>query len=160
MGRVLINAPIGIAPGSARYRNGVFEFTLSGTEGDSMILQAATDLTHWTQALAQRLGGYEQAFADTNTALFKQRFYRLVREGSYLHLASSLTVAGQGLGTNGAFRFNLPPSIEVPLVVEASTNMLNWAPVMTNPLTASASVFVDTASTNLPARFYRLRLSR
>lgn len=43
------------------------------------------------------------------------------------------------------------------VVVEASTNLHDWTPVSTNTLVNGTSAFVDSAWTNYPHRFYRLR---
>jgi hypothetical protein len=44
------------------------------------------------------------------------------------------------------------------VVVEGSTNLLNWIPLATNLLGAGPIYFSDSDSTNFPARFYRARL--
>ena len=42
-------------------------------------------------------------------------------------------------------------------IVEASTNLKSWTPVLTNVPTGGFLNFTDNASTNLPFRFYRIR---
>ena len=43
------------------------------------------------------------------------------------------------------------------VVVEASTNLVNWSPLVQLTLTGGSSCFSDPQWTNYPARFYRLR---
>ncbi len=44
------------------------------------------------------------------------------------------------------------------MVIDASTNLLNWVPILTNPVPAGGSVyFSDGGSAGLAARFYRAR---
>ena len=43
------------------------------------------------------------------------------------------------------------------VVVEASTNLLDWQPVATNTLTTGSAYFSDPKWTNFHGRFYRLR---
>jgi hypothetical protein len=43
------------------------------------------------------------------------------------------------------------------MVVEASTNLHNWTPVMTNALVSGTCAFTDSTWTNYPQRFYRVR---
>jgi hypothetical protein len=43
------------------------------------------------------------------------------------------------------------------VVVEASTNLLNWTPVTTNTLASGTNGFGDTKWTNYSRRFYRVR---
>jgi hypothetical protein len=63
-----------------------------------------------------------------------------------------------GVQTN-AFGFIISWATNVPVVVEASTNLANptWSPVATNTLTGGSSYFSDPQWTNYPGRFYRLR---
>jgi hypothetical protein len=41
------------------------------------------------------------------------------------------------------------------VVIEASTNLVNWVPLATNRLGTDPLYFSDPASTNLSQRFYR-----
>jgi len=61
--------------------------------------------------------------------------------------------------TGGRFGFNITGPTNVVIVVEACTNLVNrvWLPVSTNTLTAGASPFSDSQSSNYPGRFYRFR---
>ena len=60
--------------------------------------------------------------------------------------------------TNG-FGFTISWATNIPVVVEACTNLANplWSPVGTNTLTDGSSYFSDPQWTNYPARLYRLR---
>jgi Big-like domain-containing protein len=44
-----------------------------------------------------------------------------------------------------------------PVVIDASTNLVNWTPVVTNIPVLGSVQFVDHSATNLPRRFYRAR---
>jgi hypothetical protein len=57
------------------------------------------------------------------------------------------------------FGFTISWATNVPVVVEASTDLSNpvWTPIATNTLTGGASYFNDPQWTNNPARFYRIR---
>jgi len=61
-----------------------------------------------------------------------------------------------GVQTNG-FGFNLNWASGQTVVVEASTNLINWTPVSTNTITGGTATFSDPQWTNYPGRFYRLR---
>jgi uncharacterized delta-60 repeat protein len=56
------------------------------------------------------------------------------------------------------FGFNLVGSGGSVVVVECSTNLLNWIPLGTNMLPSGPIYFSDPGSTNFPRRFYRARL--
>ena len=62
-----------------------------------------------------------------------------------------------GFGTKG-FGFNISAAAGRTIVVEASTNLLNWAPLATNLMGSGPFYFTDTATGAFPARFCRARL--
>ena len=55
------------------------------------------------------------------------------------------------------FGFNINWASGQTVVVEASTDLINWQPVQTNTLTTGTTYFSDPTWTNNPAGFYRLR---
>ena len=57
----------------------------------------------------------------------------------------------------GGFGFTLTRLTNQTLVVEASTNLVNWQPIWTNTLPGASADFVDSQATNHPRRFYRVR---
>jgi hypothetical protein len=52
------------------------------------------------------------------------------------------------------FRLNGLPS-GTPIVIYASTNLVDWLPVFTNPPSAGSMDFVDPGALADPHRFYR-----
>jgi hypothetical protein len=63
---------------------------------------------------------------------------------------------GLGTGSNG-FQFTMSWATNTAVVVEASTNLQNWTPVITNTLVNGTNAFSDSKWTNYPRRFYRVR---
>jgi hypothetical protein len=61
-----------------------------------------------------------------------------------------------GAQTN-QFGFNINWASGQTVVVEASTNLVDWQPVQTNMLTTGSSYYSDPQWTNYPGRYYRLR---
>jgi hypothetical protein len=62
-----------------------------------------------------------------------------------------------GMHTNG-FGFNVGCMPGQAVVIEASTNLLNWVPVQTNLVTGEGIfMFIDQATGSFPQRFYRAR---
>jgi hypothetical protein len=57
------------------------------------------------------------------------------------------------------FGFTITGTTNIPIVVEASTNLRNgaWSPLQTCTLTNGSIYFSDPQWTNYPARFYRVR---
>lgn len=61
--------------------------------------------------------------------------------------------------TNGRFEFTLCGPANSNYVVEASGNLQQWSPLLTNSIPAEGSCRVtDSLSTNAPSRYYRARL--
>jgi hypothetical protein len=55
------------------------------------------------------------------------------------------------------FQFTISWATNVAVVVETSTNLLNWEPVVTNTISHGTNFFNDATGTNCPKRFYRVR---
>ena len=68
------------------------------------------------------------------------------------------TGASFGVRTN-RFGFNITGTTNIPIVVEASTNLAGsvWTPLLNGTLTNGSIYFSDPKWTNYPGRFYRLR---
>lgn len=56
----------------------------------------------------------------------------------------------------GGFGFTLNGVTNQTIVVEASTNLVNWQPIWTNTLSAASADFVDPQWLSYPRRFYRV----
>ena len=59
---------------------------------------------------------------------------------------------------NNQFGFNITGTTNIPIVVEACTNLTKgvWIPLLTTNLTGGAVYFSDAKWTNYPGRFYRI----
>jgi len=62
-----------------------------------------------------------------------------------------------GVVTN-QFGFNVSGTEGQIIVVEGSTDLVNWTPVGTNTVCGGACYVCDPCWTNFPWRFYRARL--
>ena len=59
------------------------------------------------------------------------------------------------MSTNG-FQFRLDSVFATQaVIISASTDLVNWLPILTNPPTTGSVQFLDWAATNLQQRFYR-----
>jgi len=58
--------------------------------------------------------------------------------------------------SNGVFQMQFGGVEGSNYVLQGSTNLVNWTPLVTNPATANTLNFVDPGSSNLPSRFYRV----
>ena len=58
--------------------------------------------------------------------------------------------------TNGAFRMQvLGSSGKGPVVIYASTNLVSWGPIFTNPSPTDPFESLDSKATSFPRRYYR-----
>ena len=91
--------------------------------------------------------------------------------GSVTSAVASLTVivppqiiasgASFGFTTDqSGFGFNISGVVGQTIVIDGSTNLLDWTPLFTNTANGTPAYFFDAASTNFPGRFYRARLSQ
>jgi len=97
-------------------------------------------VTYYYVVSAVDPAGYVASSAEVSAALF---------------LPMLVTVTS-GAVTNGQFSLQFLSQDGSTYVVEASSNLLNWAPVFTNTATNSSFFYCDTNAT-VPQRFYRIR---
>ena len=57
--------------------------------------------------------------------------------------------------SNGILQLQFIGATGSNYVLQASTNLVNWTPMATNPATTTGIIFIDPKSSNYPARFYR-----
>jgi hypothetical protein len=60
--------------------------------------------------------------------------------------------------TSNQFGFKVNGAFGQTIVVDGSTDLVNWMPIFTNTSGGNPVFFSDSASTNFPRRFYRARL--
>ncbi len=109
----------------------------------------------------------------TNVSVTNAGNYSVVITGSYGSVTSvvaSLTVnlpppqiitSGTNFGftTNqSGFGFKVSGTVGQTIVVDGSTNLVNWIPLFTNTAGTNPAYFFDPISTNFPSRYYRARL--
>ena len=106
-------------------------------------------------------GANEIAKRSRGTPRIAGRLLRRVRDFAVVEGVRSVTRAvadgALGLRTNG-FGFNLAGVAGQNVVVESSTDLVNWTALSTNTLGNGPLYFSDPASGNFPQRFYRARL--
>src|ERR1017187_1731679 len=62
----------------------------------------------------------------------------------------------EGQRTSGGFLLQLNGNNSLgATIISASTNLMAWTPIYTNPPTTNIIQYLDTSSTNFPTRFYR-----
>jgi uncharacterized repeat protein (TIGR03803 family) len=134
---------IGTAPLTCRWRkNGVNLADGVQPSGATISGTTTTDLT------------------TANVHLIEAGGYTVVVTNSYGSVTSSvaaLTVQGCGRFSANGFGFDLGGVAGQAVVIEASTNLTSWRPLLTN--STGGCNFNDWDSTSMARRFYRVRLT-
>jgi len=99
------------------------------------------------------------AFTAVN-GVSRYRIARLNADGSIdpLFQNGGLPVLNNAGIQSNRFVFQVSGQSNQVIVVEASANLLNWLPLVTNTLSGSPLLFSDPAPASLPGRFYRARV--
>jgi hypothetical protein len=129
--------------------DGQFCFQLTGEPGLTALIQASPDLEHWTTLGSCVLSDQPVLFTDPQSALFPRRFYRLV-------LPYGAPWPEECRWAGGQITFNPVGLPGGTVVIEASTNLVNWTPIATNVLGSTPTPFSDPQSAQFSRRFYRL----
>jgi hypothetical protein len=118
-------------------------FSGNAPSGDNTVFLGETGTVYYLPGTT----GWSSTFGGWPTAPWYQPQPRILGSGN-----------GLGATTNG-FSFTISWATNVPIVVEACTNLANpiWTPVATNALTNGTFNFRDPKWTNYPGRFYRIR---
>lgn len=141
-----------IVSGDATAFDGSFQINV---EGALIVSGVPTSAMHWIEGVGTvtvndgRLTVGNAAGADNNKICFI--------EIASLTAPPPPQLLAPGLQTNGALIFTLQGSAGRSYVIEGSTNLTAWIPLLTNAPVSNALPFIDAAATNFPARFYRGR---
>lgn len=77
--------------------------------------------------------------------------------GNVVPVTLDIVTSALGMTAKG-FNVQLSGPSGSNYVIEASTDLQNWAPISTNAAPSGKVSYTDTAATNFPSRFYRARL--
>jgi hypothetical protein len=129
-----------------------FTLQLDGVPWLSYLIEASTNLYDWVPLVTNTA---PFSFTDTNAPGYSLRFYRGRLLLNFFTTATPPSLAAR-FSSNG-FTLQLQGVPGFGYVIEASTNLYDWVPLLTN--TAPFS-FTDTNAAGYSRRFYRGRLSQ
>ena len=140
------NASLGvIATGLANLLNNPANsnatMVLAIPHGDRIELQS-TASNHWASPCY---------VTDTAATISSPRYYR----ASYVPGLVPPQLTSSGLDRSGAFRLHVETPDILPYAILASTNLVDWAPIASNP-SGGPMDFADAATSLYPRRFYRI----
>lgn len=127
---------------------GVPRVQLKGPLTNQIAIEATSDLINWSEVRV-----YDHVmpfdFVDMDSRALPQRYYRAMLSPPSEGLFEPTFIGGLQ-----AFRLR---GLHVrDLLLERSTNLITWSPLRTNKVFIYID-YTDSASTNLPQRFYRIR---
>lgn len=124
-----------------------FTVWVDGVPGSIYQLAASTNLLNWVP-LATNISPF--SYVDLNSSTLSRRFYHAV---PFTNLWAPLVLSSL---PNGSLLLSVAGVQDCSYVVEASTNLLEWSPILTNVFPFSYSEADPHA---FPMRFYRSRLT-
>lgn len=144
---------------SLGFRTNQFRFVVRALPRQAIIIQASTNYINWVPLQTNLVTDTGLVlFTDPQSPAFPHRFYRARVHAGPLP-APAFYAGGGGPGFQaGNFTFQFSGVPGQPIVIDASTNLALWLPLVTNVAGLDTLRFLDPDSTNCPARFYRLRL--
>jgi len=136
-----------VTPGSP------FIVTMTGPVGSNYVIQASTDLVHWTPFSTNTipLGGSVNIIDSNPNAA--QQFYRAVPY-NVAAVPQSPQLSGSSMN-HGVFGFVLRGLVGSNYVIQASTDLVHWTPFSTNTIPSGGSVNIIDPNPNSPQKFYR-----
>jgi len=143
--------------GNFGFQSDLFTFNLSAPAGVAVVVEASTNLVQWSPIFTNLIGAAGLfLFQDLHAGLYPRRFYRARFHNGALPSPSFLPQTAAIL--NGHFTVPLGGIAGQTAVLESSTNLIYWTPLLTNAFGLTPFIFSDPVATNLPQQFYRVRL--
>jgi hypothetical protein len=127
------------------YNNRIRKVPLAGLPIFSLPSVSVTNAGNYTVIITSPYGSVTSAVA-TLTVTIPRTTPQIIASGTNF-----------GFATN-QFGFNISGAFGQTIVVDGSTNLVDWTPLFTNTAGNDPFYFFDPASTNLSWRFYRARL--
>jgi hypothetical protein len=150
---------IQVNDGGFGMRSNHFCFNVCAVVGQAVVIEASTNLINWIPLqtnLTTSIGQF--LFADAGSGRYPRRFYRARLYQGTLPMPAIGGSAGSMGFQSGHFGFNLSGVAGQTVVIEASTNLVNWSVLSTNTLGSDPLYFSDPDSAGISQRFYRARL--
>ena len=116
----------------------------------NLIANATNALLTLTNAVLANTGSYSVVVSNLYNGIYSSNATLAIQPFLFRTDPASLqlTDGGLQLQMTGANGFD-------SIVIYASTNLMDWIPIFTNPPIIAPLQFLDSAITNLPVRFYR-----
>ena len=145
-------APPVIAPNGGLFFNSV-GVTLQSTNANAAIYYTLDGSLPTTNSLLYSAPFNLTNNATVSAAAFETNYFNSIAVSAQF-IVPPVMFLSQNF-TNGVFQMQFLGSLGSNYVLQASTNLVNWIPLVTNPATTNLLNFIDPHSSNYPNRFYR-----
>jgi hypothetical protein len=149
------------SPAELRMSDDGLHLQLLGASGvGPIIVSASSDLLAWEPILTNPPAIGPVQFTDANAGDPAARFYRAVEGAVAGPLRLEMAMMSSS-SSSGPFPLCLTGlSAEGPVVIYASSNLVDWQAVFTNPPTIGPLQYLEEPSTIQPQRYYRASENR
>ena len=130
--------------------NGFFSFHVAAGDGQSVIIEASSDLRKWIPISTNFIVANFVSFIDTNSINFAHRFYRAAYDFTPPPFAITNAVV-----QNNQFSLRLSGPEGAYVTIEASTNLQTWTAIANNRITGGMLMISDPTALSSGQRFYR-----
>ena len=144
------------SPGGIVVSNNGTHLRVLGASGvGPIVLFASTNLSDWEPILTNPPAIGMVQFIDTEAAVLPERLYRAA-EGTVAGPLQIEIAASPSQTSYGALPLQVTGLTATgPVIIYASSNLLDWGAVFTNPPTIGPLQYLEGLSTVQPLRFYR-----
>ena len=137
------------------FQTSPFGFSVHALAGQTVVIQASTDLVNWTPLQTNYFSNLNDIiFQDSHSSNYPKRFYRISLFQGTLP-SPQIQFDGSNI-LKGVFGFNIIGVAGQQIIIEASTNLVNWIGVSTNLLDISPIYFEDLNTGFYSQRYYRI----
>jgi len=138
---------------ATRLLGGGYQLLVTGTVGQSFIVQASSDSVNWVTIRTDTLLGGSLSFVDAAAGLH-QRFYQLLSLDAEFNFQPFMILAPSFQPGSG-FNLHLAGVAGQPFRLQVSTNFLDWSDLSSGVLANETFNFTDQDAPVFSSRFYR-----
>ena len=139
---------------TVRLANGTYQVRVTGSIGQSFVVQASSDSRNWVTIRTDTLVDTTLNFVDTTAARFPRRFYRVLPLDAALNY-QPLTLLAPAFLPDAGFALHLTGMAGQPFRLQTSTNLWDWVDLTGGVLGVQTYDFTDGSARSTSRQFYR-----
>lgn len=148
------SAPVINPAKPVRLSNGNYVIQVTGSAGESFVIQSSADQQHWTTIDTDTLLASSLLYTNTPPKGSPALSFRVLPLDTVLN-NQPFQMFGPGWQPGNGFSLNLSGNSGQPFLIQTSTNLVDWYNLTSGILTNNAYNFIDYDAPIYPRRFYR-----